>query len=193
MKELYINFINFKAMIRYKTRRLTYNILLFILMLVSASCTNFYFENPQPLDYENLTEFPKKLLGTYIDTEKGDTLISVLPDGFVVSLNGNDVKIPLSNKTILRKYKSFYFLNLRQEDLNLWTVYIVKPGKKKTFDLYDLSNETKPLEQLKSITEVRQSASEGDETVIFSLNPSLEELDQIIDHGLLKTTKKLKK
>jgi len=165
--------------------------ILFSSVLFLGSCTNIYFENPQPAGQENLSEFPKKLIGTYVDIEDGDTLVSVYPDGFSVTLNGNDVKIPLGEKLILRKYKSYYFLSLEQEDNKLWTVYIVKPGKKKTLELYDVSTEEGPLEQLNSITEVKKLI--GEDPVSLYINPELVEMDEVINSGLLILKQRLRR
>ncbi len=158
-----------------------------------SSCTNIYYENPQPAGQENMDEFPKKLLGTYVDYEDGDTVIVVYSDGFSLNLNENDVKIPLSEKTVLRKYKAYYFLSLQQEETNLWTVYIVKPGKKKTLDLYDISTEEGPMEQLRAITEVKEYDQDQEKSYTMYINPNLAEMDQIIKSGLLQPTQKLKK
>ena len=158
-----------------------------------SSCTSIYYENPQPAGQENMNEFPKKLLGTYVDTEDGDTVIVVYSDGFSLKINENDVKIPLSDKSVLRKYKSFYFLSLQQEDTNLWTVYVVKTGKKKTLDLYDISTEEGPLEQLRAITEVKEYEQGEEKSFSMYINPDLAEMDQIIKSGLLKPTQKLKR
>jgi hypothetical protein len=168
-------------------------VLILSCLVFLISCTNIYFENPQPAGQENLREFPKKLLGTYVDSEKGDTVVTVLPDGISLSLNGNDVKIPLSEKTILRNYKSFYFLNLKQEEDSLWTVYIVKPAKKKTLDLYDFSTEQAQLEKLSAITEVKKKIKEGQDSPLLTINPDIAGMDQILESGLLKPTQKLQR
>lgn len=167
--------------------------LLFSVFFLVSSCSSVFYENPQPAGQENLTEFPKKLLGTFVDAEKGDTIAQVSSDGFSLIINGNDVKIPLSDKTILRKYKAYYFLSLKQEADSMWTVYIVKPEKKKTFVLYDFANEESTLSQLKGITKIKSLTKSAGETPVNVINPSLEELDKILDSGLLIPSLKMKK
>jgi hypothetical protein len=179
--------------IQFSGLTITIKFLIFSCLVFLTSCTNIYFENPQPAGKENLTEFPKKLIGTYVDSEKGDTVVTVLPDGISLKLNGNDVKIPLSEKTILRNYKSFYFLNLKQEEDSLWTVYIVKPAKKKTLDLYDFSDEKAQLEKLAAITEIKKKTKEGQDSPLLIINPDITVMDQILESGLLLPTKKLKR
>jgi hypothetical protein len=163
------------------------------MLFLLSSCVNVYFENPQPAGQPNLTEFPKKLVGLYTDAEKGDTVVIISSDGFSMNMNDNDVKIPLSNKTILRKYKSWYFLNLQQESDSLWTVYIVKPGKKKTLELYDFSNEEADMAKLNAITPVKKKIKSETETPSTYINPGIEEMDKILESGLLKPTSKLKR
>jgi len=165
----------------------------FATLLSLASCANIKYENPQPAGQPNLTEFPKKLLGLYVDVEKGDTVVTIFSDGFSLNMNNNDVKIPLSEKTILRKYKSFYFLNLKQESDSLWTVYIVKPGKKKTLELYDFSTEEAPLNQLNAISPIKKKIKSESESPTMIINPGIEEMDKILESGLLKPTLKMKK
>jgi len=163
------------------------------IILIISSCSSVYYENPQPAGQENLSEFPKKLIGTYVDVEKGDTIAIVSKEGFSINMNSNDVKIPLSEKTILRKYKNYYFLSLKQEADSTWTVYIVKPEKKKTFVLYDFANEESTIAQLKAITKVKKQTKSAGETPIPVINPSLEELDKILESGLLIPSLKMKK
>jgi len=43
----------------------TTNILLLAIIVLLTSCTNVYYEAPQPAGQVNLTEFPKKLVGLY--------------------------------------------------------------------------------------------------------------------------------
>ncbi len=164
--------------------------ILFSGLIFMSSCTSICFENPQPVGQKNLAEFPKKLVGLYIDVENGDTVVTIFHDGFTIHLNDENVKILLSEKSVLRKYKSYYFLNLRNDEDSLWTVYIADPGKKKTLVLYDIFTGEDQLEQLKAITEVKHK---GDAEETFYINPTLEELNRIIKTGLLKPTQKLKK
>jgi hypothetical protein len=182
-----------RSRIEYSSQTRYIKLLLFSSLVFLASCTNIYFENPQPAGQGNLSEFPKKLLGTYVDSEKGDTVVTVLSDGISLNLNGNDVKIPLSEKTILRNYKSFYFLNLKQDEDSLWTVYIVKPAKKKTLDLFDFSTDQAELEKLAAITEVKKKIKEGQDSPTLIINPGISEMDRILESGLLKPIQKLKR
>lgn len=184
-----------KTFRRYEFPVLNYRfmILFFSCLLFLASCTSVYYENPQPAGQENLSKFPKKHYGTYVDAEKGDTVVILAADGISMDMNNNDVKIPLSEKTILRKYKSFYFLSLKQENDNIWAVYIVKPAAKKTLDLYDFSTEETDLEKLGAITEVKKINKEGQETPVIVINPTLAELDKILESGMLKPVQKLKR
>lgn len=169
----------------------TSRLLLAIIVLVT-SCTNVYYEAPQPAGQANLTEFPKKLVGLYTDVREGDTAVIIYSDGFSLDANKNDVKIPLSEKAILRKYQSYYFLNIQQED-SLWQVFIVKPGKKKTVDLYDFSTEEEPMKKLGAITEVMKKVKPGEEQAKMYINPNLEEMDSILKSGLLIPVKTIKK
>jgi hypothetical protein len=171
----------------------TFKLLVFSCLIFLASCTSVYFENPQPAGQENLKEFPKRLTGLYVDTEKGDTVASIFPDGFSLDLNEKDVKIPLSKKTILRKYKSYYFLNLKEEDDNLWTVYIVKPSGRKGLIIFELSTEEAPLEKLRAITEVKNKDTKDEGSSSWIINPSIGEMDKIISSHLLVPKQKLKK
>ncbi len=168
-------------------------LLIFPAILILASCSNVFYENPQPAGISNLTEFPKKLTGFYLDAEKGDSLVNIFSGGFSLKVNSNDVKIPLGEKTILRKYKDYYFLNLWQESDSLWTVYIVKPGKKKSLVLYDFSPEGNISLKLKEITSVKQRIKSDKETPALVINPSIEEIDKLLKSGLLVPSINMKK
>lgn len=167
--------------------------LLLVLLFFSISCTNVYFENPQPAGQEDLSAFPKKLTGTYVDIEKGDTVVVIYSDGFTMDMSDNDVKIPLGEKAVLRKYRSYYFLSLKQEDSNLWAVYIVKPAKKKSLEIYDFPTDEQGLSKLGAITNVKKENREGQDSQQYILNPSAEEMDKLLKAGILEVSQKIKK
>ncbi|MCB8998800.1 MAG: hypothetical protein H6540_01860 [Bacteroidales bacterium] len=177
------------------SRRINAYIGLFMLtaLLILQSCSSYYFENPQPAGLENLQSFPKKITGTYLDPEKGDTIGTIFSDGISLEVNKNNVKLPLNEKFILRKYKSYYFLNLKQEQDQLWAVYILKPGPKKSLDIYAISSDAADINILKGITEVKTKENKGEDNDIYILNPSYEEMLKIFDSGLLKSVQKMKK
>ena len=72
----------------------TFRLFLITSFIFLSSCTKFFFENPQPAGEDNLSSFPKKLIGTYVDIEKGDTLVTsgfsaVFPEGIMIGTISN--------------------------------------------------------------------------------------------------------
>ncbi|MBX2965062.1 MAG: hypothetical protein KF845_02870 [Cyclobacteriaceae bacterium] len=95
-------------------------------LLFAVSCSEISYKEPQPKGVKSLAEMPGKLHGRYlVSDEEGstDTLI-IFNKGYRI---GNDEAAALSDSLVLKYYKGFYFINIRDDVA--WYLRIVKQEK----------------------------------------------------------------
>lgn len=90
------------------------------------SCSEICYKEPQPKGIRPLTEIPGKLHGRYrVSDENGsaDTLI-IFNKGYRI---GKDDVASLSDSLVLKYYKGYYFINIRDDVA--WYLRVVKQEK----------------------------------------------------------------
>lgn len=95
-------------------------------LLFMISCTEICYKEPQPKGVKPLTEIPGKLHGHYLVSDENgatDTLI-VFNKGYRI---GKDDVASLSDSLVLKYYKGYYFINIRDDVA--WYLRIVKQEK----------------------------------------------------------------
>jgi len=102
---------------------------IFISLLFLISCTNVYFENPQPTYLENVKKIPSKFHGSFEHIEKKPIFISkgsakrdeyVISDEFCV-INNDTLKVG-SNDLVVKCQGNNLYVNLKKDsvyELNL--------------------------------------------------------------------------
>ena len=98
------------------------------LILFVGSCTTVYFDRPQPKDGEVVNEFPDEILNVwYLNEELGKLSIELKLNSLNITEYEKDslthemlvtkkTIFPLGDSIILKKSKSFYFLNLKENE-----------------------------------------------------------------------------
>lgn len=162
-------------------------ILLAIIGLLITSCTNVEFETTVPKNIDIMDEFPKELMGYYLDKEN-DTLrieryeFSYGTIGTFGSINGS-LK---SEEIVLKKIDNYYIFNSK-DDTNTWGVIPFTYHKGK-LTLYDADikgdNGEKVADKIKSITQVNETRNIDGEIVNFIINPSNKELRKMFREGV---------
>lgn len=106
---------------------------IFISLLFLISCTNVYFENPQPTYLENVKKIPSKFHGSFEYIEKTPSFIGkgstklneyVISDEFCV-INNDTLKL-VSDDLVVKYQGNNLFINLKKDsvyELNLLNRY----------------------------------------------------------------------
>jgi hypothetical protein len=98
----------------------------FLGLVFLIACSEICYKEPQPKGVKPLTEIPGKLHGRYIVSDENgstDTLI-VFNKGYRI---GKDDVASLSDSLVLKQYKGYYFINIRDDVA--WYLRIVKQEK----------------------------------------------------------------
>jgi hypothetical protein len=157
-------------------------VLLFLSLLFG--CTEVYFTEPQPLGTKALNEIPPEMQGRFIEPEGKDT-VHVRTRGFDI---GDDF-MNLSDSMVVKYWKGFYFINMRDSKNGLWEVYAASKSAadKITVSFIDGEDE-KRMKQLGEIcTVVSQTDSDG-EIDYYILNPSAKEFKAILKENFFDQT-----
>lgn len=172
-----------------KTIYLIFGLLSLIFM---SSCSNVVFKQALPQEENSLSEFPKKIRGTYIDDES-DTLVITRNAYTYGNINSQPLfHGELSEEVVLKKYKDFYFLNF-QSDNNYWEMMA---GQFKRSEVILFSIDVENSDQFKIIEEYMdgdyQKINKDDK---YLIDPSLKQLlnmledDRICQKSVLKKLK----
>ncbi len=158
---------------------------LFLISTCYLACHEVYFEQPQPLEKRALSRIPKDIRGLYPDEK--DTLQVTATK--VVGMSDEDYT--LGENLIVKKFRGYYFMNLKDKDSAFWILYLVKPLDGKGLQLYMLDmDEEADRNAVKEITKVRATYdSEGKEDD-YILNPSKREWKKLLERGLIRTDPK---
>ena len=110
---------------------------LLLIATVFTSCTTVYFDRPQPKDGMVMTEFPEEIQGTWNLMEQLGSLKIVLSASSMTMTeyekdsitNENVVKksteVLLGDSIVLKDCKSFYAMNLKENDKQFQVVTLV--------------------------------------------------------------------
>lgn len=173
---------------------------LFILSIfVLSSCTNIMFETSVPKDVEVISQFPKELIGIYSDG-KTDTL-TITKKTFKYGKSKKSTLIAGSldkEESELRKLNDFYYLNLRDEGDEYWTVfpfqlsddgldayYIVMETLIERLDTTKSSKEREMevIESMNKITKVKVIEKPNSDEKNYLINPTNQELEELMQQG----------
>jgi len=111
--------------------------LLLLITAVFTSCTTVYFDRPQPKDGIIMTEFPEEIQGTWNLMEQlGSLKIELSASSMTMTeyekdsiTNENVVKksteVLLGDSIVLKDCKSFYAMNLKENDKQFQVVTLV--------------------------------------------------------------------
>lgn len=111
----------------------TKNSILFILLVLLASCEFPYFDR---IPGKPLKEIPKELTGNYRSVEVsfsdgkwqlGDTTMYKIMVNSWVEFNKDSIEIFLSDSVVVSRYKSFYFLSLKEDEG--WSCFVIEKNK----------------------------------------------------------------
>jgi hypothetical protein len=168
--------------------------LLIVTSIVLTSCSKVEFKEVTPKKGNELTNFPKELIGKYTDMQNKDTLTINQTDfqygnkETLFHLTGN-----LSDKnTVLKKTNDFFILNAKSENAKNWGIIPFKYENDKIFVYYlILDMETKDkeeaekyrkekLERLNLITNVKPIKDTTNKIDNYIINPTDKEMDEIL-------------
>ncbi len=162
-------------------------ITILITAILLSSCSIVYFENTVPKKGKELANFPKELVGMYINIKNNDTLtitkktyqIGKVKNTNTIFENG-DLS---SGEFSLKKYKKSYILNIRKSidegywlaipielENNILKVYYLMLEKDNLTDEELKAYKKKKIEEIKAITDVKAIIHDKDENYI--INPS---------------------
>jgi len=155
------------------------NKLIVILIGLSiAACTEISFKEPQPKGIKTLAEFPRSLQGKYIipedsGSEKFDTVYidptryrinSLIKEGEWMNRG------VLSDSLVLKIYKGFYFLNFYTDEQ--WIVRVFEQEKNGNIQLYEIN--LSDDEKVKRLSETFQPEviKKDNSTTYYRIDPT---------------------
>ena len=168
---------------------------LIVASIVLTSCSTVEFKEVTPKDGNEITKFPKELIGKYTDQQSNDTLI-INPADFRYGTNKKTffyLTRNLSDKnTVLKKINNFYVLNIKSENDTNWGVIPFK-YKDEKIEVYYLvldveTNDKKEaekykkdkLERLNLMTKVEPIRDTTNEFESYLINPTDKEMKEIL-------------
>lgn len=151
---------------------------LFVLLFLS-SCVEVGFKHPMPTKGKELTSIPIEIIKYYteMDSISGESSKLSVTDIFEEGINDS-----LPENYLLKLWKGNYFLNQKED--SLWTIVMIRPTSKSTFDIYHLDGgNEKTIKLLKGITDVEEIMDEKGELELVILDPTLKEFKKITKSG----------
>jgi hypothetical protein len=157
------------------------------------------FETSVPKDVEVISQFPKELIGTYSDG-KTDTL-TITEKTFKYGKSKKSFLIAGSldkEESELRKLNDFYYLNLRDEGDEYWTVfpfqlsddgldayYIIMETLIERLDTTKSTKEREMevIESMNKITKVKVIEKPDSDDKNYLINPTNQELEELMQQG----------
>lgn len=162
-------------------------ILHFVWIGLLAACTEISYKEPQPKGIKSLDKVPVRLQGKYQVSENGavDTLI-VIPTGYLI---GNDELASLSDSLVLKYYKGYYFLSMR--DNFAWYIRVIKQEKNGDINFLEMDGPSGSDEEIKKFIEklsndIRVAETEIDNKTCYVIDPTPKELLGLIKKGYFK-------
>jgi len=156
-------------------------------ILYLASCAEISYKEPQPKGVKGLSQVPAKLQGRYLIMEDGeltDTLV-IMPTGYRL---GKDELAILSDSLVMKYYKGYYFINMRNDFS--WYLRVVKPQKNGDLlymampEVSDEQEGKKFRDQLSQDITIVETEVDG--KTFYLIDPSPKKLIQLIHKGHFK-------
>lgn len=168
------------------------NLWITIAACLLASCSVVRFDVPQPNGVKNLDRIPDKLTGMFIGTNNDTLMVNVGWFSFKSTKGDMNVDLKLSDSTVLRQYKGYYFLSNQEADG--WNVVAVEPksGDRVTLLMLYVDNADR-LARIQKIVKLREKKKSDGETDYYLANPTKEELIKLLEQGLFEEIVTLQK
>ena len=165
-----------------------------ILFVISTSCKEISFKEPQPKGKPALQEIPRELRGKYLLIEENgtnkDTLV-VSGNGYYIS--ADSTKGNLGDSLVLKKYKGYYFFNDNENPE--WLLRIIK--KESNGDLsymyMDIGEQSFNDFLIELNKDIKIDSTEIDGESLYQIDPTPKELLSLIKKGYFKKSISLKK
>ncbi|MCU0396518.1 MAG: hypothetical protein MUC73_00310 [Cyclobacteriaceae bacterium] len=159
--------------------------LFLLLILLNLACTEISYKEPQPKGIKALKEVPSKLNGRYLILESDEPVDTLVIDKTGYRL-GKDEVASLSDSLILKYYKGYYFLNLREE--YVWYLRVIK--REKNGDIQYLQMPEFPDDEearnqfiQKLSNDIKVTKTEVENKTYFIIEPSPKKLMELIQKG----------
>lgn len=156
--------------------------------LLFAACSEITYKEPQPRGIKSLNQVPAKLQGSYQINEEGETVdtLRVIESGYRL---GKDDVASLSDSLILKYYKGYYFLNIR--DKNAWYLRVIKLQKNGDMTYLEMpgipDNEEEKKQFLSKLSaDIKIIETEADDKKYYVIDPSPKMLLALIKKGHFK-------
>ena len=166
-----------------------------VFILLGAACKEISFREPQPVNKKALSGIPKKLQGRYLLIDENgvdsDTLL-VTSIGYGI---GNNVKheVHLSDTLILKHFRGYYFLNIKQEQE--WYLRVLQKDTNGNLLYMTMENENNNFnDYLKNLSlQVKIDSLKSNDRTLYQINPTPKELISLIKNNMFKkiTLKKI--
>ena len=153
-----------------------------MLVVISACSNSIRYRQPLPPGIPDEKSFPKEFRGVYYYDEE-NIVANVTEKGMEYTYEHDSLRGNLSDSLILRKYKDFYFLNVRERSKEskekLWKIYLLRysSDKKRVSFRYIPENVKDDSIAWRTLSMIVKADSLHGELV---LDPSLRQLDQLI-------------
>lgn len=164
-----------------------------VLLLFTVQCSFVYFEEPQPLNKKNLSEFPGKLQGKYKSISNEKTVFEVFSD--YINLKTNDegeLKLVINDNVLVRKYKGSYYFNIKDKENMYWSIHIIDIEKKYLI-LKTTSLDEAKITKFSEITDIISLYSDTKNIKEYLLSPSLSEFNKLVREGMFEISDTLVK
>lgn len=173
-----------------------------LITFMVTACSDVLFEEPQPVDTNELKSIPPELIGTFVN--KSDDTLTITENSFHFS--NETSSIPTINgdltggESVLKMLNEHYVLSSRVElDTTYWTVLIINVTKKglsvNYFPLDDAPDKKKEklIKRIQNITEVREIEDSVDNYNLFLLAPTKLEFEKLVKEGVFDEKEEFKK
>jgi hypothetical protein len=127
----------------------------------------------------------------YIPETGEEVQITIRNDSIFGTYTTYDTVFRISGENILRKFRGYYFLNIRNGEEE-WIVYKLKFRKKSNTSLCGISEEDE-IGRLKEVTTVIEEKNDKDKVIKYIIKPEMGDFKQIIKEGYFKDCTEYKK
>ncbi|HAN77503.1 MAG TPA: hypothetical protein DCQ31_06865 [Bacteroidales bacterium] len=161
-----------------------------VVSFIFTSCTTVKFETAQPAGGKILTEFPKKFVGSYSNSDK-DTLI-IMKSSYIqgkekeskLAATGNAVE----GESVLKKLGKNYVLSIKDE--KAWEVVVIT-SEKNTLGVLYINLETDKeqiINNLKATTSTKEFENDEGRIEYYLVNPTKKEFKNLIKKNVFTRT-----
>ncbi|MFN3839597.1 MAG: hypothetical protein ACK4RF_02725 [Cyclobacteriaceae bacterium] len=163
--------------------------------LLTASCVEISYKEPQPKGKKSLVKVPKSLLGRYHLSENGvmlDDVIVIFENGYRLEPKDSLEKVEefiLSDSLVLKQYKGYFFVNNRAT--YNWHMRVLKRKKNGELALLEMDNVPEDEESRKQFIDRLQAEIPVIQTELngskqYVIDPTPAKLIDLIRKGFFK-------